>query len=69
MKILYLELIIIIKEVKIDSAKVSIIVKWLTLMNIKNIQSFLNFTNFYQRFIYSYSKLASSLILLRYNSL
>ena len=60
-EISYLELIIIIKEVKMNSAKVSIIVKWLTLMNIKDIQSFLSFTNFYWRFIYDYSKLASSL--------
>ena len=36
-EILYLELIIIIKEIKMNSVKVSIIVKWLTLMNIKNI--------------------------------
>ena len=36
-KVSYLELIIIIKEVKMNSAKVSIIVKWLTLMNIKNV--------------------------------
>ena len=36
-KISYLELIIITEEVKINSAKVSIIVEWLTLMNIKNI--------------------------------
>ena len=57
----YLELIIIIREVKINSAKVSIIVKWSSLVNIKDIQSFLSFTNFYQRFIYGYSKLASSL--------
>ena len=60
-KISYLELIIIIKEIKMNSVKVSIIVKWLTLMNIKDIQSFLSFTNFYQRFIYDYSKLASPL--------
>ena len=33
----YLELIIIIKEVKMNSVKVSIIVEWLTLMNVKNI--------------------------------
>ena len=63
-EISYLELIIIIKEVKMNSAKVSIIVKWLTLMNIKDVQSFLGFTNFYQRFIYGYSKLASPLICL-----
>ena len=30
-------------------------------MNIKDVQSFLSFTNFYWRFIYGYSKLASSL--------
>ena len=33
----YLELIIITKEVKMNSAKVSIIVKWLILVNVKNI--------------------------------
>ena len=60
-KILYLELIIITKEIKMNLAKVSIIVKWLTLMNVKDVQSFLSFVNFYQRFIYGYSKLASSL--------
>ena len=47
-----------------NSVKVSIIIKWLTLMNIKNLQSFLSFTNFYWRFIYDYSKLASLLIYL-----
>ena len=36
-EISYLELIIITKEIKINSAKVSIIVKWLILMNIKNV--------------------------------
>ena len=30
-------------------------------MNIKDVQSFLSFANFYQRFIYDYSKLASLL--------
>ena len=33
-------------------------------MNVKDVQSFLSFANFYQRFIYGYSKLASSLICL-----
>ena len=36
-EISYLELIIITKEVKMNSAKVSIIVEWLTLVNIKNV--------------------------------
>ena len=60
-EISYLELIIITEEIKMNLIKVSIIVEWLTLMNIKDIQSFLSFTNFYQRFIYGYSKLASLL--------
>ncbi len=58
----YLDLIIIIKEVKMNSAKVNIIVNWSTLVNVKNVQSFLNFINFYKRFIYDYSKIAASLI-------
>ena len=57
----YLELIIITEGVKMNSAKVSIIVKWPPLMNIKDVQSFLGFANFYRRFIYGYSKLASPL--------
>ena len=60
-EISYLELIIITEGVKMNSAKVSIIVNWLILMNIKDVQSFLSFVNFYQRFIYGYSKLASPL--------
>ena len=60
-EISYLELIIITEEIKMNSAKVSIIVKWLTLMNVKDVQSFLSFVKFYQRFIYDYSKLAFSL--------
>ena len=57
----YLGLIITTEGVKMDSAKVSTIVKWPTLMNVKDVQSFLGFANFYQRFIYGYSKLASPL--------
>jgi len=58
---LYLELIIIIKEIKMNSSKINIIVNWLILINVKDIQSFLNFTNFYKRFIYDYSKIVTSL--------
>ena len=43
----YLGLIITTEGVKMNSVKVSTIVKWPSLMNIKNIQSFLSFTNFY----------------------
>jgi len=61
---LYLKLIIIIKEIKINSFKINIIVNWFILINIKNIQSFLDFANFYRRFIYNYIRISTSLICL-----
>ncbi len=60
-QVLYLELIIIIEEVKMNSFKINIIVNWLILINVKNVQSFLDFANFYRRFIYDYSRIAISL--------
>jgi len=60
-QVLYLELIIIIEKIKMNSFKINIIVNWLILINVKDIQSFLNFTNFYKRFIYDYSRIAISL--------
>ncbi len=58
----YLELIIIIKEIKMNFSKINIIVNWLILINVKDVQSFLDFMNFYRRFIYDYSRIAISLI-------
>ena len=49
-----------------NSAKVDIIINWLTLMNVKDVQSFLEFTNFYRRFIYDYNKIAALLTCLTY---
>jgi len=60
-QVLYLELIIIIEEIKMNSSKINIIVNWLILINVKDVQSFLDFTNFYRRFIYDYSRIAISL--------
>jgi len=59
---LYLELIIIMKEIKMNSSKINIIVNWFILINVKDIQSFLDFMNFYRKFIYDYSKIIISLI-------
>jgi len=42
-------------------SKINIIVNWLILINVKDIQSFLNFANFYKRFIYDYSRIVISL--------
>ena len=44
-----------------DSSKVDTIVNWLSLINIKDVQSVLGFANFYRRFIYRYSRLAAPL--------
>ena len=44
-----------------DLAKVNIIINQPLIINIKDVQSFLGFANFYRRFIYRYSKLAAPL--------
>jgi len=60
-QVLYLELIIIIEEIKMNSFKINIIVNSFILINVKDVQSFLNFMNFYKRFIYDYSRITISL--------
>ena len=57
----YLGLIITTEGVKMDPAKIDAIVNWPRLVNVKDVQSFLGFANFYRRFIYGYSKLAAPL--------
>ncbi len=59
---MYLELIIIIEEIKMNSFKINIIVNWFILIKVKDVQSFLDFANFYKRFIYDYSRITISLI-------
>ena len=60
-QVLYLKLIIIIKKIKINFFKINIIVNWLILINIKDVQNFLDFVNFYKRFIYDYSRITTLL--------
>ena len=60
-EISYLKLIIIIKNIKMNFVKVNVIVKWFFLINVKNVQSFLSFVNFYRKFIYNYKRLIFSL--------
>ena len=54
-KVKYLELIIAKGEIRIDPVKISAIVNWKALICVKDIQSFLGFANFYQRFIKGFS--------------
>ena len=46
-RVKYLSLILIIDRIKIDLVKVTTITKQLKLRNVKDIQAFLGFTNFY----------------------
>ena len=57
----YLKLIIIIDDVKMNSQKIEIIVNWKSFKCVKNVQIFLDFVNFYRKFIFEYFRLATSL--------
>ena len=57
----YLGLIITTKGVKMDPVKVETIINWPCPENVKDVQSFLGFANFYRRFILGYSKIAAPL--------
>ena len=63
-KVKYFGLIITPKGIKMDQKKLSAVLDWSTPENLKNIQSFLGFANFYRRFIRDFSKLAAPLNLL-----
>ena len=60
-KIKYLSLIITPEGIKMDQKKLSAVFDWSIPENLKNIQIFLNFANFYKRFIRDFSKLAAPL--------
>ncbi len=54
-------MIIIIEKIKMNFSKINIIINWFILINVKDVQSFLDFMNFYKRFIYDYSRIIISL--------
>ena len=58
-EVAYLGLIVTTRGVRMDPAKVDTIVHWPALRNLKDIQSFLGFANFYRHFIYGFSRLAA----------
>jgi len=57
----YLDLVILENEVSIDPVKVTRVREWPTLENKTNVQAFLGFMNFYQRFIQDFSAKAQPL--------
>src|SRR6266481_7514093 len=54
----YLRLVISKDSVVMDPVKVQGVMDWPQPMKVKDIQSFIGFVNFYQRFIWNFSKIA-----------
>jgi hypothetical protein len=50
-----------INGIRMDPSKVFVVVDWPTPMNVKDVQSFLGFANFYRRFIKDFAKKAAPL--------
>ncbi len=61
-KTIFLELLISIKELKINSRKMQAVVDWSTLNNLTQMLFFIDFCNFYRRFIKNFSKIVRSMI-------
>jgi len=57
----YLSVIISENKVQIDEEKLSEVLKWLVPTKVKQVQAFLGFANFYQRFIENFVKMSKPL--------
>ncbi len=58
----FLEVIVSEQNLRMNFIKVKVIVNWTTSINLKEVQSFVRFVNFYRRFIKNFSKLVKSFI-------
>jgi hypothetical protein len=58
----YLDLIVDRDEIRMNSEKIETILQWTTSQNLKQVQRFLEFCNFYRRFIRNFAKIVKSLI-------
>jgi hypothetical protein len=59
--VIFLGFVINIRRIKMNESRVEIIIEWPESRSFKNIQIFLDFANFYRRFIRDYSRIAASL--------
>ncbi len=59
-EIVFLEVIVLEQDLCMNSSKMIIIVNWTTSINLKEIQSFVRFVNFYRHFIRNFFKLVKS---------
>ena len=57
----YLGLIVSTEGIKMDLGKLSAVLDWEEPRNVKDVQSFLGFANFYRRFINNYSRIVGPL--------
>ncbi|KAI1007317.1 hypothetical protein K3495_g897 [Podosphaera aphanis] len=57
----YLGFIVGTDDIRVDSEKVKVIENWIPPSNVKSVQSFLGFCNFYRRFIRNYGVIAKPL--------
>ena len=57
---IFLEVIVSELNLRMNFSKVTVIVSWITSINLKEIQSFVKFVNFYHRFIKNFLKLVKS---------
>ncbi len=61
-KIIFLRLLMSIEKRKMNSRKIQAVVDWSTLNNLTQMQFFIDFCNFYRRFIKNFSKIVHSMI-------
>jgi len=57
----YLDIIISENKVQMNEEKLSGVLKWLVPTEVKQVQAFLGFVNFYQRFIENFAKMSKPL--------
>ncbi len=61
-KIIFLRLLMSIEKLKMNSRKIQAVVDWSTFNNLTQMQFFIDFCNFYRRFIKNFSKIVRSMI-------
>ncbi len=61
-KMIFLKLLMSIERLKMNSWKIQAVVNWFILNNLTQIQSFIDFCNFYRCFIKNFSKIVHSMI-------
>ncbi len=61
-EISFLELLLFIERLKMNSWKIQAVVEWFTSTNLTQMQFFIDFCNFYRRFIKNFSKIVQSMI-------